>query len=124
MTNKNSLSHAFNSLKNALLECDVKKLDELISEDYVGFSLHGTIETKKDILNNFNPNGVKLKTYFVENVEYELFDNIGLIRGKGSIAGKYQTFEFHHIVLFTDIFKLVDNKWKYYKSQVTEIKSA
>ena len=54
---------------------------------------------------------------------YETVNNIGLITGKGIISGKYQAFEFNHIVLFTDIFKLVDGNWKYYKSQVTEIKT-
>ncbi len=124
MENEELLSNVFNSFKNALIERDVEKLDKIISDEYIGFSLHGTIETKRDILNNFKPNGVEITKYLVEDVKYETVNSIGLVTGKGIISGKYQAFEFNHIVLFTDIFKLVEGIWKYYKSQVTEIRSA
>jgi hypothetical protein len=124
LNNNKNLISAFNTLKKALKANDVKQLDELISNDYLGFSLHGTIETKQDILNNFVPNGVVLTEYAVDDINYEQINNIGIITGKGSIAGTFQQSEFRHKVVFTDIFKYSDDAWKYFKSQVTEIRSA
>ena len=46
MKNKERLIKAFEKLKNALRTCSVGKLEEMISGDYKGFSLNGTIEVK------------------------------------------------------------------------------
>ncbi len=124
MNNREGLSKVFEDLKKALRKCSVQELKELILDDYKGFSLHGTIETKEDILEHFKPGGISISEYSVEDVEYEVIDNVGIVSGKGTIAGSYNEFEFHHNVLFTDIFKYVNENWRYYKSQVTEIRSA
>ncbi len=123
MDKKESLSATFNELKNALMKNDVSKLDEIILDFYEGFSLNGTVETKAEILESFKPGGVKISKYSVDNLITDIHDNIGIITGKGEIKGSFESWEFHHDVLFTDIFLLVENDWKYYKSQVTEISS-
>lgn len=124
MRNEKTLLAVFEELKEALIECNVKKLDELISDDYQGFSLNGTIESKEIILQSFKPGGISLSEYAVEDLQCEISNSIGLITGKGRIEGEYGEYEFQHEVLFTDIFKFMNDGWQYYKSQVTEIKSA
>ena len=54
----------------------------------------------------------------------EVSADFGIITGQGRIEGSYGKYEFQHDVLFTDIFKLINGRWQYYKSQATEIKSA
>ncbi|MBN1301612.1 MAG: nuclear transport factor 2 family protein [Melioribacteraceae bacterium] len=122
MSKKDGIISAFNKLKDALLKSETEKLNEIILDDYRGFSLHGTIETKDDIISSFKHGGIKLSEYSVEHAEYEQFYEIALVTGKGKIAGKYEDYEFHHTVLFTDVFKYSDGSWKYFRSQVTEIK--
>ena len=123
MNQKEELKTIFNNLRTALKNNDNNALDNIIANDYIGFSLHGTIETKNDILNSFGANGVVLSEYSVENMEFEQIGDVGIVTGKGFIAGRFQEFNFKHNVLFTDIFRLYNNNWKYYKSQVTEIES-
>jgi len=123
MNNIKGLSEIFEELKKAFKTCNVQELEKLVLDDYKGFSLHGTIETKKDILENFKPGIISISEYLVEDIEYALFANIGIVSGKGTISGSYNKYEFQHNVLFTDIFKYVNENWRYYKSQVTEIKS-
>jgi len=114
---------AFEALKNALINCDENRLDEIISDDYQGFSLNGTIEDKEIILQSFKPGFVELTKYTTSEIRYEVHHDLGIISGKGSIEGVYGENKFQHEVLFTDIFKYVDDRWRYYKSQVTEIAS-
>ena len=123
MNKKKGLSEIFEVLKNAFRTCNINELEKIVSDDYIGFSLHGTRETKKDILENFRPGIISISEYLVEDIEYEVFHNIGIVSGRGKISGTYNNFEFQHNVLFTDIFKYVNESWKYYKSQATEIKS-
>lgn len=123
MKKTEGLINAFEELKNALRTCNVGKLEEMILESYRGFSLNGTIEVKDDILLYFKPGGIKLSKYEVSEVEYEIFSDIGFVSGKGFISGSYEGHKFQHNVLFIDIFKYVNDNWKYFKSQVTETQS-
>ena len=124
MSNEKILLSVFEELRRALLECDVNKLKEIISDDYQGFSLNGTVENKEIILQTFKPGCVNLTKYTTKDIQCEVTNNLGIISGKGSIEGKYGENKFQHEVLFTDIYKYVNDKWQFYKSQVTEIKSA
>ncbi len=121
MNAKEELVNVFEELKEALLNCNQNKLNQLIRDDYKGFGLNGTIENKLDILSNFKPGCIQLSKYDVEELDVEIFDTVGIITGKGIIEGSYGNYKFAHNVLFTDIFVIENEKWKYYKSQVTEI---
>ena len=123
MKNTEGLINVFEKLKNALRTCSVGNLEEMILEDYRGFSLNGTIEVKGDILMYFKPGCIKLSKYEVLEVEYEVFSEIGIVSGKGVIEGSFEEHKFQHKVLFIDIFKYVNDNWRYFKSQVTEIQS-
>ena len=124
MGNEKTLLAVFEELKEALIECNVNKLEKIISDDYQGFSLNGTIESKENILQTFKPGSISLSEYSVKDIKCEMSNSFGIITGKGRIEGRYGEYEFQHDVLFTDIFKFMNNSWQYYKSQVTEIKSA
>lgn len=123
MRNEKALLAVFEKLKDALIKCDESKLDELISDDYQGFSLNGTIEDKDIILQTFKPGSVELTKYATRSIECEVDNDLGIISGKGSIEGVYGEHIFQHEVLFTDIFKVENDRWRYYKSQATEIPS-
>ena len=123
MRNEKALLAVFEELKEALIECNVNKLGKIISDDYQGFSLNGTIESKENVLQTFKPGSISLSEYCVEDIKCEMSNSFGIITGKGRIEGRYGEYEFQHDVLFTDIFKYINDKWKYYKSQVTEITS-
>jgi len=124
MRNEKALLAVFEELKEALINCNVNKLEKLISDDYQGFSLNGTIESKEIILQTFKPGSISLSEYSVEDIKIELSNSFGIITGKGRIEGRFGEYEFQHEVLFTDIFKFINDSWQYYKSQATEIKSA
>ena len=124
MSNEKKLLAVFEELREALFECNETKLEELISDDYQGFSLNGRIENKEIILQTFKPGSISISNYIVEDMRCEVSNIFGIITGKGKIEGRYGEYEFQHEVLFTDIFKFINNSWQYYKSQVTEIKSA
>ena len=121
MSKEKQLLSVFEELREALIKCDENKLGWLISDEYQGFSLNGTIENKESVLQAYKPGCVKLYKYTVESMNCEVSADFGIIAGKGSIEGKYDEYDFQHEVLFIDIFKFIDGRWQYYKSQTTEI---
>lgn len=124
MSKEKQLSSVFEELREALMECNQSKLAELIAAEYQGFSLHGSIENKEMVLQTYKPGYIKLSKYVVEDIHCEVSGSFGIITGKGRIEGRYGEYDFQHEVLFTDIFKFMNEGWQYYKSQSTEIKSA
>jgi len=124
MSKEKQVLSVFEELREALIDCNESKLARLISNDYQGFSLNGTIENKEIVLQAYKPGCVKLSKYTVEDIKCEVSSDFGIITGKGRIEGRYDEYDFHHEVLFIDIFKFINERWQYYKSQATEIKSA
>lgn len=122
MSKEKQLLSVFEALREALFECNQSKLAELISDEYQGFSLNGTIENKEIVLQAYKPGCIKLSKYHIEDMKCEVSADFGIITGKGRIEGSYGEYDFHHDVLFTDVFKLIHERWQYYRSQATEIK--
>jgi hypothetical protein len=124
MNQETTLKVAFQDLRKALQTSDTEALTEMILDDYRGFTLHGTVEVKDDILLAFQPGEVELSQYEVFEVEFAVFGEIGIVSGRGVVAGSFQEHTFHHEVLFIDIFRKLNGHWRYCKSQVTEISVA
>jgi len=124
MQNIAGLQLAFEDLKKVLKECDGQKLNTIIADDYRGISIYGTTETKENIIGTFKPEMMDITEYLIEEAQYEVFGEIGIVSGRGNIAGSYNGYGFRHKVVFTDIFKFTKTGWIYFKSQSTEIKSA
>ena len=124
MSKEKQLLSSFEELREALIECNQSKLIDLVANEYQGYSLNGTIENKEIVLQTYKPDYIKLSKYFVEDIKCEVSGGFGIITGKGRIEGRYGEYDFQHEVLFTDIFKFINEGWRYYKSQSTEIQSA
>jgi hypothetical protein len=65
MSTEKQLLTVFEELREALFDCNQSKLNELISDEYQGFSLNGTVERKEDILQAYKPGSIKLSKYIL-----------------------------------------------------------
>ena len=116
-----SLLDAFEEIKNALVSSDVDRLKEMIAEDYCGFDPNGDPGDRSLILEAYAPGMTKLDKYDVEDIETRIVGEIGIISGKGYIAGSWGELEFSHDLRFIDIYVIRDGSWKLYLSQVTPL---
>ena len=114
MSNEKKLLSVFEELREALFECNQSKLIELISNEYQGFGLNGTIENKEIVIQTYKPGIIKLSKYQIEDMKCEVSGDFGIITCQGRIEGSYGEYEFQHNVLFTDIFMLINGRWQYY----------
>ena len=60
MSKEKQLVSVFEELREALFECNQSKLIELVSDEYQGFSLNGTIENKEIVLQTYKPGSIKV----------------------------------------------------------------
>jgi hypothetical protein len=122
MESRDTLMQAFDALRDALIACDTEKLRELYAGDYEDFGIRGEIANRDTILEWYKPSGVHIDIFDCRAVRAEVFGDIGIIRGKGCIKGRFADEAFEHHVLFTDIFIFRVERWQYYRSHSTEIK--
>jgi ketosteroid isomerase-like protein len=118
---REGLLEAFRSVRDALLAGDTGAVRELYAEDFRSHSLHGDVEGREAVLEAFAPGGVSLEMFEVEDLEVEIFGEVGILTGLGSISGRVERKEFRHRVRFVDIFVRREGRWRYHFSQSTEI---
>lgn len=118
---RDGLLEAFRSVRDALLAGDTEAIRELYAEDFRSHSLDGDVEGREAVLEAFAPGGVSLEMFEVEDLRVEVFGEVGVLTGLGSINGRLERKEFRHRVRFVDIFLRRDGRWRYHFSQSTEI---
>ncbi len=118
---REGLLAAYQAVREALIAGDGKALRGLYAEDFRSHSLHGDVEDLAAVLDAYGPGGVRLDVFEVEDLTAEVFGEVGLLTGLGSISGSYDATEFRHRVRFVDIYLRRDGRWRYYFSQSTEI---
>lgn len=123
MDNRELLLETFERLRKALFDCDVDSLRELIAEDYIGYDPRGNPQDLAMTLEAYQPGGVKLDRYDVEELDVRVIGEIGIMSGKGYIHGTFADTEFEHHVRFLDLYIMRDGSWKFYLSQITPLET-
>jgi ketosteroid isomerase-like protein len=118
---REGLLEAFRGVRDALLAGDTEAIRDLYAEDFRSHSLHGDVEGREAVLEAFAPGRVSLEMFEVEDLEVEVFGEVGILTGLGSISGRFDRKEFRHRVRFVDIFVRREGRWRYHFSQSTEI---
>ena len=118
---REGLLAAFWAVRDALLAGDPAALRDLYAEDFRSHSLQGDVEGRQAVLDAYGPGGVRLDVFEVEDLAAEVFGEVGLLTGLGSISGNYEKAEFRHRVRFVDVYLWRGGRWRYYFSQSTEI---
>jgi len=118
---REGLLAAFRAVRDALIAGDTEALQGLYAEDFRSHSIRGDVEGREAVLEAFGPGGVRLDMFEVEDLEVEVFGEVGILTGLGSISGRFDRTEFRHRVRFIDIYLWRDGRWRYYFSQSTEV---
>jgi ketosteroid isomerase-like protein len=121
MSAEEELLTAFYEIRDALCAPDPAALEHLIAEDYRGFDLRGDIEQRQTILDSFVPGKAKLTKFELDEIDTQVFGEIGLVTGLGRIAGVYEDDRFHHTVRFCDVLVMRDSRWQLLFTQNTEV---
>jgi ketosteroid isomerase-like protein len=106
---------------SALKACDTQVLDQILAQDYRGYDIRGQAEDRELILETFCPGTATLDELRTEDCRIEVFGEVGLITGKGSITGTWMGHSWSHRVRFSDLFLHREGSWQLYSSQMTEM---
>ena len=121
MTPKEEVLQACNKFKDALFDGDYDSLNELLCQDYRSFNLAGQVEYRDLVLEVYGKNKVQLDKFDVSDMNIDVFENIGIVTGKGYIRGRFKNEVWEHDLRFCDIYVKRESKWQLFFSQGTPI---
>ena len=121
MSEEKDLLERFEILKKALFDCDTDTLEEIIAKDYVGYDPAGNPQDRKLAIEAYAPGAAQLERYDTEDVEVRIAGEIGIVSGRGFIAGTFAGEKWEHDLRFLDIYIMRDGAWRLYVSQVTPL---
>lgn len=119
MKAKETLLAAFDGFRNALMACDTEALDRLLASDYRSFNLQGQLEGRDVVLEAYAPGVTTLDRWETEGLRVDVFSEVGVITGKGIVAGRWQGQPWSHKLRFCDIWVVRDERWQALISLVT-----
>ena len=108
-------------IKSALFNQDTEALTQLFAEDYRSFDIRGLEEDRELVLSVYKSGGAELEVYDMDEVQVNVFGEVGIMTGRGTIRGKFEGHEFGHTIRFTDIYVLRDGRWLVWVSHATDI---
>ena len=123
MSNEALLS-VFHRFRHALFTCDTEALDALLARDYRGYNLRGEMEDRTVVLGAYGPGGVELTDFDVSELGIEVFSEVGILTGKGYVAGTWQGQSWSHHLRFCDIYVHREASWQLLLSHATPMEGS
>jgi ketosteroid isomerase-like protein len=121
MTEDAAVLACFNAFRDALMTNDLETLDGLMTPDYRSFNLRGVLEGREVVLEAYGAGDVQLNVWEVTDLQVEVFSEVGVLTGKGFIAGTWQGNEWSHHLRFLDIYRKTHGSWQLHLSQSTPL---
>jgi hypothetical protein len=120
MSTKDELLEAFHRFQDALVANDTDTLDRLMAPDYRGFSLRGELEDRDAVLEAWKPGGVCMNEVHYRSLEADIRGEIGILTGRGSVAGTFRGQPWGHDLHFCDLYIRTSQGWRILLSHSVE----
>jgi ketosteroid isomerase-like protein len=124
MTTRAELLSAFEAFADALKACDTHALDRLMASDYRSYNLRGYLEERDVVLDAYAPGVTKLEEWETDELQVEIFPDVGIITGRGFLAGSSQGQPWSHHLRFVDVWVLRGERWRLLISQATPMEES
>lgn len=124
MTKEERVLGSFEAFRDALFASDVEVLDRILAEDYRGYNLRGDLEGREVVLGAYAPGAVSLEQFDVRELRVEVFGEVGIITGKGYVAGSFAGDGWEHHLRFCDIYVERGEEWILHLSHATPMEQA
>jgi len=111
----------FHAFRDALMANDTKALDGLMTQDYRSYNLRGGLEGRELVLETYRPGSTTLDIWDVSELQVEVFSEVGVLTGKGYIAGTWEGEAWSHHLRFCDIYVRKNEAWHLHFSQATPL---
>ena len=109
--------------RNALLTCDAASMDRLLSDDYVGISMGGQVNTKSQQLERLRRHEIAMHSIRLTEVKVKLIGrDVAVVTSKASVEGTNEGRNISGQFRYTRVYQhLPSGVWKITNFEVTRI---
>lgn len=95
----------------AIVQNDVKEISRYMSDDWVCVATDGGISSKEHFLNGIKSGDLIHTRMDTDASRIKIYDNTGIVTGKGTSSGTYKGGAFSHYEWSTSVFLWENNQW-------------
>lgn len=77
-----------NAWRQAILQSDVTAMSNLLAEDYVGITNHGTLESKDDLLSSLRSGAMHFDSMELSDRKVRFYGKTALVTSRADVVGK------------------------------------
>ncbi len=108
--------------RRATLSADVAAIDRMLSDDYVGISWNGQVNTKASHLNRLRGRTLMLTRLDLSNFKIKIVDSVAIVTSRADIDGINDGVEMTGSFVYTRIYKrLSSGVWKITNFEATRL---
>lgn len=98
---------------------DIRALDEIVADDYIGIEAIGNTENKAQWFDSIKTRALIVEAEEPSQMRVRLYGNVAVVNGHLSIHDQRNGKAGHHEVAFTDVWVKRDGRWQYVNYQGT-----
>lgn len=119
MDGEQGILACFYAFRDALMANNPEALDGLMTQGYRSYNLRGGLEGRELVMEVYGPGSTTLDVWEVSDLQVEVFSEVGVLTGKGFIAGTWEGTDWSHHLRFCDIYVKKEGAWYLHLSQAT-----
>lgn len=105
----------------AVQQGDVRALDTIIADDYVGTTASGHVQSKADYLADFSTGNRRVFTLTTEDLDVRIYGDVAVLTHGGHARGESRGQPVAGAFRWTHVFVERDGRWQAVANQVTTI---
>ena len=110
--------------RQAVIDNDVKQMDHLLADDYIGISANGTVETKAQALAQSRAGTMKISQLDLNDLKVRVFGDTAVVTSRADLAGSNGQSDIGGHYRYTRVYNRRLGQWKIVSFEASRIHDA
>jgi len=110
--------------RDAVVHRDVRLMDHLLADDYLGISANGTVETKAEELAQSKAGTLRVQSLNLSDIKVRVFGNTAVVTSKAELTGMNGQSDISGNYRYTRVYNKRFGQWKIISFEASRIHDA
>lgn len=110
--------------RDAVLHNDVRQMDRLLADDYLGISANGTVETKSEELAQSRAGTLRIQSLNLNDIKVRIYGNTAVVTSRAELTGVNGQSDISGNYRYTRVYNKRYGKWRIISFEASRIHDA
>lgn len=110
--------------RDAVINNDVRQMDHLLADDYLGISANGTVETKAEALAQRRAGTIRIRILNLSDIKVRLYGNTAVVTSRAQLSGINGQSDISGNYRYTRVYNRRFGQWKIISFEASRIHDA